>query len=116
MKIFEAIKAKRERQVAVMTRFARIEPEYELSNGSRPDHFQWKIGAEIFCRFTGPLEAKEHLTRQATRMIAKEVYGEIVDDLMALQLLLMEEQYRADGDPALAAIHNMRRKMCGESI
>jgi hypothetical protein len=116
MKLLAAIQAKRLKQVpAPVGRFARIEPQHEvMPDPNRPGHFQWKFGVELFCVFSGPEDAREHLAKQAMRLIAQEAYGEIATDLMELVRILMEEQYRADGDPTLQAIENMLRKIRGE--
>lgn len=117
MKLFDAIKAKQMDRIAPITRFACIDPQYEAKlslDSPTPDHYQWRIGAEISCVLSGPIKAREQLMKQAHRMIAKEVYGEIIDDLIELQRILYEEQYRADGDPVFDAIRKMINKMQGE--
>lgn len=115
MKIFDAIKAKRLNQKAPITRFARIDATCSaIPNLYKLDQFEWRIGAEVFCRLSGPAKAHEHTLRKAMDLIAKEVYGEIVDDLIELERILLEEQYRPTGDPAINAIHSMIMKMRGE--
>lgn len=117
MKIFEAITAERLRQIAPKTRFARIEAHHDVSPIPHlpEEHFEWKIGATVFTRFSGPIKAREQMMRQAQRFIAQEIYGELMNDLIELQRILLEDQYRGPGDPAMDAIDAILRKMRGEN-
>jgi hypothetical protein len=117
MKIFQAMEAARGRQVPVIPRFARMEAD---CSGALPDpkghpnRFLWRYGVQLYCMFVGPEEAEEHLAQQARRMIAREVYGDVRDDLFELMRLLTEENYRASDDPVMAHITGMLQKMAGD--
>lgn len=115
MKVFEAITAKRLKRVPPTGRFAHIEAEYDVApvQGGEPDHFQWKYGIQLRCSFVGPEEASEHALKQARRLIAKELYGEVENELLALMRTLMEEQYRPADDPAMAIITDLLNRIRG---
>ncbi|HEU4345784.1 MAG TPA: hypothetical protein VFU31_29900 [Candidatus Binatia bacterium] len=118
MKVLDRIDRKRLEQVPVISRFAIVEPEYEAlpPAADRPEHWRWKYGFEIHCNFTGPREASDHMADHARRLIAREIFGEITDDLFELQRTLLEESYRRDGDPAMTIINNLIRKVRGERV
>ena len=113
MYILDTIEAKRMRQVVPRARFAFVEPEYAvaLPPPDRPNHFQWKYGIQLSCVFTGPEKCEEQFTRQARRMLARELYGELEDDLLVLLRLMMEDGYRPSDDPVMQAIEGMLRKI-----
>lgn len=113
MKIFEAIQAERLKRVAPASRFVRIDPEFSVTQLDIPNQYRWQYGICLRCFFTGPEEGEEQYGNQARRLIAREVYGEIIDDLIELSRVLMEESYRPATDPALAILENSIRKMQG---
>jgi hypothetical protein len=80
-------------------------------------HWVWRYGFEVHCEFTGPEEAFEHMFDHARGLIAREIFGEITDDLFELQRHLLEEgSYRDETDAAMAIIHKLIRKVRGERV
>ena len=115
MKILDKINIKCGEQVPVSGRFAIVESENKepLRLSERPEQWKWDYGIRIHCDFVGPPTASENLAYQARRMIAKELFGEITDDLFQLKRLLMEESYRPIGDPVMAIIDNLIKETRG---
>lgn len=113
MKVFDTIKAERLRQVPVLGRVVNMTASSEiLKVPNAADHFEWKYKLALECFFTGPETAKDHFYNQARRMIAEELYGELVVDLARLNRILMEEGvYRGPRDPATSKIRELIEKI-----
>lgn len=105
MKLLEALEAKRS------NRFLRVEIRDTCLPANRDDLFEWVVSATVSARIVGSAEMEDCLKLQARKMIAREIYGEIVNDLYNLKLQLSNECYRAADDDALAAIDAMIDKM-----
>ena len=118
MKILDAIEEARGDRVVPSGRFSNISPTYEATPPEKimmgASHWMWQFDLGVGVTMTGPDEARESLAEKAKRMIARELYGELVDDLHELMRVLDEECYRANDDPAQSKITAMIRKMRGD--
>ena len=116
MKLIDAIRAKRLRQVPPRGRFADVVGAYDaepISDLSFRPEWQGRFGVELGCSLQGPAVAREDLARQAERLITREVYGEVEDDVMELLHLLLKEGHRPSGDPAMQLIERLLAKLRG---
>ena len=113
-KILDAIEAQRLNRRAATPR--RIMPVYQAvpDNLTLSATWEWKFGATVFVNMRGPEEAREHLARQARRILAREIYGEI----RALTLDAIEEAlsetYRPDDDPLVQKLNAILAACDGE--
>jgi len=77
-----------------------------------------RVTFEAAVRFetTGPEEALSEMKRKAELALAREVFGEIEDDLKSLQILLWEEDiYRGPQDPVMTKLNDMLKTLKGET-
>ncbi len=78
------------------------------------DHWEWRWQVSVGCKQFGPESSREEMAKRARRMIARELYGEIQDDLMELLEYLYEESYRTADDPVLGKLGEILRKISGD--
>jgi len=118
MKVLDAIEAARGDRVMPRGRFANINATYEATAPEKimmgATHWMWQFGLGVGVTTTGPDEAREDMAEKAKKMIARELYGEVVDDLHELMRVLDEEEYRPMDDPATSKIRTMIRKLNGD--
>lgn len=81
-------------------------PEMDLID---PYLTQYRIDVRVGVDLCGPAEAKEHLFRQAERLLVDELYGEINRELFNLLTMLWEEDYRPSSDPIMMQIEKLRK-------
>lgn len=98
-------------RVPHVPRFALGETTLDTQSLDMPEYFRWRVGVTVFNVFEGPKTGKAHYLKTAKRMIAREVYGEILDDLFVLTRLLHEEGPRLPGDKVSEALHALIRKI-----
>lgn len=117
MKALDAIEDARGDRVVPRGRFANICPTYEATPPSGvmlgAEYWVWRFDVKVGVVLSGPHSAREELAVKAKRMIARELYGEIIDDLHELMRVLDEEEYRPIDDPATSKIRTMIRKLSG---
>ncbi len=117
MKLLDVIEEKQRGRVAqtrTVADYTALSPKEATAN-LPPDHWEWTFVARVGCIQTGPEEAREHLAKRARRLIAREVFGELEDDIQAvLELLWEENHYREPGDPVLSYLESMLRKVRGD--
>lgn len=113
MEILQKIYSRMFERVPIQRNFVHVNADVESIAEPEPDRCRRRYKLEFWQDIHGPLVATNHMDKQARRAIAKELYGEAVDDLIRLEILLMEETYRSDDDKAIAAIRNLIRKMEG---
>lgn len=75
--------------------------------------FLWKIKTELSCTLPGRIDERDRLIVNAVSLIAREVYGEVVDDLYELLGMLHREGYRGVEDPICIKIKDMIDDMQG---
>ena len=114
-KLLDSIESERRERTTGMSR--RVKPFYEVERPSAdldPAIWVWKFGATVFVKMQGPDEAREHLARQARKILAREVYGEI--EVLAIDALheALEETYRDSNDPLLLKIRAIISMCRGE--
>ena len=118
MKILDIMEAKRLKRVPEINRFAKVNATYEaLPSPDIPYHWQWKIGFDVYSVFTGPERSDDHMSHlfeNARRLVAREVFGELTDDLFELLRTLSEEGYRPEDDKAMQIINKLISKTRGE--
>ena len=115
MKVLDKIDRSRHERFPVTGRFAAIDTRCGMIPLSeRPEHWRLKYGFSVYCTIVGPEKASNDMVDKARRQIAREIFGEITDDLFELNRMLLEEHYRPSDDPAITIIDNLIRKTRGE--
>lgn len=80
----------------------------EIDQLTMPRQFEFRHSVIVGVKQVGPKEAVDQLYGQARRAIARELYGEVLDDLCELERLLYEEAYRPADDPILTKIRSIK--------
>lgn len=117
MKILDKIDTKIGDQVPVRTRFAKVSTTRRFIEEPQACHTYWELsyGFQVQCTITGPREHSRDMLDNARMLIAREVFGEITDDLIELKRELLEEDtFRPQGDPAMKIVNRLIRKVSGE--
>lgn len=114
--IFHHLDAKIARASPPRLRFAEIETEIGIYQPSHlpSDRWIWEVSAKVTSRVRGNQNEKENAIMIAKRLIAKEVYGELVDDAFEVLRMLHEECPRNLDDPIIKLVNNMIDKMEGK--
>lgn len=116
MKLLDQIEAKRGREVATHdqpSRFVKASVGNEAVLLDFPRRWRWRYQVRFWCDFLGTWQDEPHIKEKARQLIAKEVYGELSDDLLQLQSLLFRERYRDAADPILRHVEMMFKKTIG---
>jgi hypothetical protein len=115
MKVFDAIRLADKNQVPA--RVGRVQSVATTEPlGSMVLDCHWRVRHEVTVAFesTGPEAAIPDMRKKAVRAIAREVFGELQNDLQDLRVSLWEEDfYRASDNPVFLKIEDMLSKMGG---
>ncbi len=116
MKILEAIQAERLGRVMPKLRRTQVTRGVQQSRiDPISDVYEWLFDVRVGCTLRGPIDAQEHLERQAAAMLARELYGELEGDIRDAIEIVHEEDYRPSDDPLLVKLNGILHKIRGES-
>lgn len=77
-----------------------------------PDHCRYRFSVELWAETTGPSAALDEMRRRALRILLRELYGEVADEIhLTLRDLMQEEHYRPNDDPVLTRLNALLRKL-----
>jgi hypothetical protein len=113
MKALQNIYSRMFERVPIQRNFVHVNADIETLPEPEPDRVRHRYKLEFWQDIVGPDVATSHMNKLARSAIARELYGEAVDDLIRLEILLMEETYRSADDKAIVAIRDLIRKMEG---
>lgn len=87
---FDHVSVSRRERLAVKRRFASVTAQAELLGETRfgPDQFVWSFSASIGVMMTGTDSDMVDMQRVADRMIAKEIFGPLEDDMIEMLRLI----------------------------
>ena len=115
MKIFKAVRLANQNKVPA--RVGRVQATSIIEPiGSTVLDCHWRVRHEVTVGFecTGPESTIPKMRENAVRAIAREVFGELQNDLQDLRVSLWEENfYREHDDPVFLKIEAMLLKMGG---
>ena len=104
--------------VPVVNKFVNVNADFDAvpDPDSFPERAKLRFQVRFWLHMVGPPDDANALQRMkatARRAIAREMYGEAIEDLIKLEILLMDETYRSEDDKAIVTIRNLIRKMEG---
>lgn len=115
MKIFKHLREVRKNRVLPKINSTLIKyTSKPLTTFSETPHWEWEYTITFGCVLKGPEEAKTILEEQAKRMIAREVYGELENDIRDAIEIALEESFRTKEDPLMKVLDTMLLKVRGE--
>lgn len=118
MKLFKHMREARRGRVAPRVGRTLVEFSAELDDPSsqKAEGALWRrvYTVTVGCSLIGPEEASENMAEKAKRMIARELYGELEDDIRDAIEVANEEAYRPENDPLLKVLEGMLRKVRGD--
>lgn len=117
MKILKSIYSEMFERVPIVKNFVNVDADLDaVPEPDYPDKVRLRFQVRFWMYMIGiegDANALRHMKDRARRFIAREMYGEAIEDLIKLEVLMMEETYRSEDDKAITAIRNLIRKMEG---
>lgn len=108
MKILEAIEARILRQKAPPVRFATVIADEDISEaGPYDDLYEIRHSITVYVDQIGPRDASGEMMRRARGLLAKQIYGEVEDNLMELLHILYKEGDFQRNSPVIQKMDEM---------